>query len=75
MSKENGNGNGFTAKCKALAPFAAILSVSILEVIALLMGINGNLFGLSIGIISGLGGLTGGYEIARRLKQNDKEEE
>lgn len=44
---------------KYLVPLVAIVAIMILEMIALLLGMNGTMFGLSLTFIGGLAG----YEI------------
>ena len=51
---------------KTLITIIAIISIMILEVIALLKGIDGQIFATVISIIAGLGG----YTIGRKINEN-----
>ena len=54
----------------------AIVGIIILEVVALLHGINGTMFALAVAAISGLGGyeIRHGQEKVRRRRNNPKDD-
>jgi len=54
---------------KTLITIIAIISIAVLEVIALLKGIDGQIFATVISIIAGLGG----YTIGRKISGDDNE--
>ena len=54
---------------KTLITIIAIISIAVLEVIALLKGIDGQIFATVISIIAGLGG----YTIGRKVSGGESE--
>ena len=57
-------------KDKTLITIIAIISIVILEAIALLQGIDGQIFATVISIIAGLGG----YKIGRKISGGESEQ-
>ena len=54
---------------KTLITIIAIISIVVLEVIALLKGIDGQIFATIISVLTGLGG----YTVGRRVSGGDNE--
>ena len=55
-------------KDKTLITIIAIISIMILEVIALLQGIDGQIFATVISILAGLGG----YTVGRKVSESEQ---
>ena len=54
---------------KTLVTIVAIGAITIVECVALALGINGQLLATTLAVLAGLAGVTGGYQYRKRIAE------